>query len=62
MLMKAYYKRYKKGGEFMIDLLKNKTLICFMLLVLIAVYFDAVNTKRLEESKANDNIQQQEDF
>ncbi len=45
----------------MLDLLKNKTLISFMILVLIAIYFDAVNTKKIEESKTNDNIQQ-EDF
>ena len=33
----------------MLDLLKNKVMLSFIILVLVAVYFDSVNTKRLED-------------
>ncbi|NLM63027.1 MAG: hypothetical protein GX190_01755 [Mollicutes bacterium] len=33
----------------MLDLLKNKVMLSFMILVLVAVYFDSVNIKKMEE-------------
>ena len=33
----------------MLDLLKNKVMLSFIIFVLVAVYFDSVNVKRLEE-------------
>ncbi len=39
----------------MLELLKDKVMLGFIILVLVAIYFDAVNTKRLEEE-----VQQEE--
>lgn len=33
----------------MLDLLKNKVMLSFIILVLVAVYFDSVNVKKMEE-------------
>ncbi len=33
----------------MLDLLKNKVMISFIVFVLVVVYLDSANTKRLEE-------------
>ncbi len=35
----------------MMELLKDKVMLSFIILVLIAVYFDALNHKRLEEQQ-----------
>ncbi len=37
----------------MLDLLRNKVMLSFIILVLVAVYFDSVNVKRLEEIDNN---------
>ncbi|MDD2181254.1 MAG: hypothetical protein PHW32_02670 [Bacilli bacterium] len=39
----------------MLDLLKNKVMLSFIILLLVAVYFDSVNTKRLEDT--NDSVE-----
>ncbi|MDD2518959.1 MAG: hypothetical protein PHI05_04340 [Bacilli bacterium] len=33
----------------MLDLLKNKAMLSFIIFILVAVYFDSVNIKKLEE-------------
>ncbi|MFA5603326.1 MAG: hypothetical protein WDA12_00510 [Bacilli bacterium] len=34
----------------MLDLLRNKAMLSFIIFILVAVYFDSVNIKKLEEA------------